>query len=73
MRRLCALFVAEVSMSRPKHEPEVIRARVSQIVDELRDGLRQMGLSDQEITGLALRAERRALEFALRPDGHWEA
>ena len=46
---------------------------MTQIVEELRDGLREIGLSDEEVAGLALRAEKRALEFALRPEGYWEA
>ena len=56
-------------MSRPKHEPEVVRAKVSQIVEELRDGLRGFGWGDECVAELALNAEKRAMELALRPAG----
>lgn len=50
-------------MSSPSHEPEVIRAKSTQIVEKLRELMRQMGFDDDELISLTLQAERDAEEF----------
>lgn len=55
-------------MKQPKFEPEVVRAKVALAIEELRDGLRHMGWSPDEIWALAWTVERRALDYPLRPD-----
>ena len=47
---------------RPRHEPEVLRARAVEIADELRDRLRGLGFTAQEAACIALAAEREALQ-----------
>ena len=42
----------EPSMTRPKREPEVVRAIVCQFIDERRIALREMGWSDKEVMPL---------------------
>ncbi len=57
-------------MPKAKHEPEVVRAKVSRAIQEMREGLRHMGWTDAELWALTWVVERRAMDFALqvRPD-----
>ena len=48
-------------MINPRHEPEVVRAKVSEIVTELRARLRHLGLSADEIAIMTREAERDAV------------
>ena len=50
-------------MNRPRHEPEVIRAQVSEVVGELRELLRAMGLGAHEVASMTRQAERDAATF----------
>jgi hypothetical protein len=50
-------------MGNPKHESEVIRAKVSEIVTELRARLRDLGLSADEIAIMTREAERDAARY----------
>lgn len=53
-------------MSTPKHEQEVVRAKVRQIVVELGTSLRELGFTAEEVAGMTRRAEKDALEHANR-------
>ena len=50
-------------MSNPRHEPEVIRAKVSEIMTELRARLRDLGLSTDAIATITRQAERDAVRY----------
>lgn len=51
-------------MGRPRHEPEVIRAKVSEAVADLRARLRALGLGAADVDAIALPAEKDAVRYA---------
>jgi hypothetical protein len=57
-------------MAKPSYEPEVLRAKVSVIVEELRDMMRELGFDPDEVAGMTRQAERNALDFVGLEAGH---
>jgi hypothetical protein len=54
-------------MRRPKQEPEVVLAKASGFLAELRCRLRLLGWSEDDIAAASVNARKNALESALQP------
>ena len=59
-------------MGDPRHEPEVIRAKIHELVAEFRGFLRELGYCSEELESLVLLAERDAFRFVQLVADEWD-
>jgi len=53
-------------MTKPRHEPEVIRAKATQLAEDVATWLTELGFTGEEVAGMARAAEIDALDYCLR-------